>query len=203
MKQLQLIPNESRASKGYIVIITATRGKRNKEIKDSLHRFGDADRRVFEAYMRYLVTRVQVKYIVFGGARGGDIVALHYALKFRVGNSPRLVVVLPVDLEMQPRETQEVTMMADELIELKQESHDASGEFRNEIYKNRNRVMLTYRDGEGYDKLVLAFWTGQKSFSGTWSTIATARKMAITVEIAWLGSGRVDADQLNLEFIPY
>jgi hypothetical protein len=171
------------------VVITASRGRRNPGIYDPLVHYVEADLAIFENTMKAIVTNPVVHTIVMGGA-SSDTIALIYALKHRLGEYPKLWVVVPATLKMQPRETWYHSRQADRLIEMDQQTHDDYGKFRKIIYINRNRKMLEIaQEFENY--WVQAFWTGQRSHSGTYSTIAMAkREFECMVQIAWIGNAR-------------
>jgi hypothetical protein len=170
------------------VIITATRGSRSNLIVDSFYRYNTKDLEVFERVMTALVNDPRTQTIVFGGATS-DNVALRYALKQK-GDRPKLVVIVPARVTDQPRETWAYTNQADEVIELCQPLYDEYDKFRKAIYHVRNRAMLEY--AQDFDeRFVQAFWTGQRSFSGTYATMTLARrKYQMRVQVAWLGKAR-------------
>lgn len=171
-----------------IIIITANRGRKSREIIDSFKRFNEKDLQIMESRMIVLVNDPNVEEIIFGGALGGDTVLLYYALKHRKGNVPNLTVILPVDLRFQARETWEITRQADEIIEMHQQIYDENGQFRKIIYKNRNVEMLKKAKKSGKKSKVEAFWNGQRMYSGTYSTIISAQKMGIPVNVNMIGA---------------
>jgi len=149
--------------------ITAYRGSKHKGFRDSLLRFQNKDLVIIERTMRMLVTNKFVDKIYFGGARGGDTVALYYALKHRTNKKPTLIVVVPVNLGFQPKETIEISRRADLIVEMNLDPFDSNGKIKNEIYRERNRKLL------GDVKTLISFWNGLKMYSGTFMTMNMAR----------------------------
>jgi hypothetical protein len=147
------------------VCITATRN------------IGKADVAIISEAMKELVADPKVTTIYFGGARGGDTEALLAAYNHRIalerGLRPQLVLVVPDTLKAQPRETWEISELADEKIELSQPITSSDG-FA--AYRKRNQYMVD-RAGR-----VTAFWNEDKR-SGTWMaiTMAAAQKKAVRV----------------------
>ena len=114
-------------------------------------------------------------YIMFGGARGGDTVALAAALELR-HTSPRplkLIVVVPDTLAVQPRETWEVSQRADRIIELHHSITRANNFW---ALHHRNEFMLDWVYPQGR---LLAFWNGEKS--GTANAVHYARRIDLEV----------------------
>jgi hypothetical protein len=119
-------------------------------------------------------------YIMFGGARGGDTVALAAALECRsiLVRSPstrdlKLIVVVPDTLAVQPRETWEVSQRADRVIEL---HHPITRADNFWALHHRNEFMLEWVHPQGR---LLAFWNGEKS--GTANAIHYARRIDLEV----------------------
>jgi hypothetical protein len=172
---------------GLCVVFTTSRGNRSQSITDSLSRFSDADLEVFEARTKSIVQNPEVTVIIIGGALGGDTVIIRYALKHRLAPlHPEIWVVVPMTIHDQPAETWRYSAKADRLIELGQPKYDANGYFRNVNYINRDKEMLRLAK-QFQRRRVQAFWTGQRSHSGTYATITLAKKMQIPVDITWLG----------------
>lgn len=127
-----------------------------------------ASREFSGPYSEELITKVIQSYvedpsidaIIFGGARGGDSVALRAALNSRVEYRPKLIVVVPNTLSEQPHETKIISAQADEVIELLETGQDR--------YKIRNQYIV-----DNATKMV-AFWNGSYR-SGTNQTIRLAK----------------------------
>jgi hypothetical protein len=116
--------------------------------------------------MKEVVEDRNVKAIRFGGAEGSDTIALEAALLTRKGTKPKLTVLLPNRLSDQPTETHNITLRADEVIELGR--HITSGDgFQS--YHLRNDDLIHPAN------VVVAFWNG-KDASGTLSVIRKAGK---------------------------
>ncbi len=180
------------------VVVTASRGKRSKEINNSFDRYPPEDLATFEQTMTDLVQRPFIRTIIFGGATSDDV-ALRYALRAREAKYgslvpydlrfPQFVVVVPMQVRDQPRETWAHTRQADRVVELNERKYDEKGQFRKKVYHIRNEHML--RIAQGFPTcFVQAFWTGQRSHSGTFSTISAARRKKIEVNVAWIGKNR-------------
>lgn len=114
-------------------------------------------------------------YIMFGGARGGDTVALASALELRhLSRRPlMLVVVVPDTLAAQPRETWAVSERADRVIEL---HHPITRENNFWALRHRNEFMIDWVYPHGR---LLAFWNGEKS--GTANAVYYARRIDLEV----------------------
>jgi len=136
-------------------------------------RLTTADRVVIRRVLRELLADDEVETIYFGGALGADTEALRAALDLRRGNRPRLVVVLPDTLDVQPLATRDVSRRADEVVELRRPIDAADG-WR--AYHARNRWMVDRAS------LVVAFWDGDPR-SGTGATVAYARRRGVAVRI--------------------
>lgn len=116
-------------------------------------------------------------YILFGGARGGDTLALATALELR-STSRRplmLVVVVPDTLAAQPRETWSVSEKADRVIEL---HHPITRENNFWALRHRNEFMIDWAYSDGR---LLAFWNGEKS--GTANAVFYARELGLEVSV--------------------
>jgi predicted Rossmann fold nucleotide-binding protein DprA/Smf involved in DNA uptake len=137
------------------------------------------DREVIAEVMRELAADPGVGALLFGGAIGADTAALEAALDARRGDRPRLVVVVPDTIAVQPRETQEVSRRADERVEL---GLRIRPEDRFRAYRERNR-RLVERATE-----LIAFWNGQER-SGTAATIRLARARGIPVRVVTIEGG--------------
>lgn len=128
---------------------------------------------IFEE-MSFLITSPNIEAIYFGGAVGGDTVALKSCLDIVCLTRPRLIVVVPNRLQDQPRETHAVSRRADEIIELGMPITSADG-WR--AYKARNEYMVDHADH------LVAFWNKSTKPSGTGSCISYAYKVGKTVKI--------------------
>lgn len=130
-----------------------------------------ADLAVFDRAMRDLCA-MRPEEIIFGGARGGDAVALECAAFYRVATA-RLVVIVPDTLSMQPDEAQvAIRLYADEVIELRNKI-TRSNDFA--AFKTRNAAMVD-RAMECGDGRLLGLWNGDKR-SGTYSCLAYASRV--------------------------
>lgn len=123
--------------------------------------------------MLELVLDENVRTIYFGGAIGGDTVALKACLDAVCMNRPRLIVVVPCKLEHQPWATRDVSRQADEIIELGNPITNADGYAS---YKTRNCYMVDHA------KRCVGFWSGDKK-SGTWHCLNYAQTLGREVEI--------------------
>lgn len=126
-------------------------------------------------------------YVMFGGARGGDTVALAAALELRstllrppTARTLNLIVVVPDTLAAQPQETWEVSRRADRIIEL---HHPITRENNFWALHHRNEFMLDWVYPEGR---LLAFWNGGKS--GTANAVSYAHKLDMEVSTRRLKS---------------
>ena len=132
----------------------------------------EADKSLLTQKIKELVSNPQIEKIFFGGARGADTEALKVALAERKTNVI-LTCVVPNTIEHQPYETREISRLADEIIELKNE---ISPNDRFKAYKIRKEYMIDNADE------VVAFWSSDFR-SGTYSAINYARKQNKKVEI--------------------
>jgi hypothetical protein len=130
-----------------------------------------SDAAVIQGAMQTLVAHPSVDAIYFGGARGGDTIALQAALYFRQGQRPWLTVVVPDRVEKQPVETHFWTRKADEVIEL-----------RNEITKADYFQSFTIRDRYLVDvaTYLVAFFNDNYK-TGTGKTVRMAEKDGLQV----------------------
>lgn len=115
---------------------------------------------VLKTRMAELCSDSNIEEIIFGGARGGDTIALEACLN--ISPRPRLVVIVPDVLAAQPKETQDLSQKADELIELRNKI-----EYPFDSYQIRNQAMVDRADK------VEAFWNFNQK-SGTWNCIRYA-----------------------------
>ena len=130
-----------------------------------------SDVAIIQDAMRTLVAHPDVDAIYFGGARGGDTIALQAALYFRQGQRPWLTVVVPDRVESQPEETRAWTRQADEVIEL-----------RNAITSKDHFISYTIRDRYLVDvaSYLVAFFNGNHK-TGTGKTVRMAEKVGLLV----------------------
>ncbi len=128
-----------------------------------------ADEKKTRRIVKRLVLNKAVKRMVFGGAIGGDTVALDAAVKARGKNSrPWLIAVLPCKLKDQPPETWEVTRKADQIIELGNPITSSDGWA---AFHKRNRFMVDFaRKQLGASARVVGF-TNRDPRSGTESCL--------------------------------
>lgn len=119
------------------------------------------------------VSNPEVEKIYFGGAFGGDTVALQASLKARLHriNFPKLVVVLPKTLKKQRTDLQEITKQADEIIELK-----LSRKIYNDIWWEHDKWMVDHADR------CLSFFDGIEA-GGTYNAMKYAENQGKTVTI--------------------
>lgn len=117
--------------------------------------------------MTELITLPEIEAIYFGGALGGDTVALKACLDICCLNRPKLIVVVPNRLSDQPVGTHQLSRRADQIIELGQPITMADG-WR--AYKARNEYMVDHATE------VVAFWNKSTGPSGTASCIQYALK---------------------------
>ena len=98
-------------------------------------------------------------YLMFGGARGVDTLALAIALDLRetATKKPMLIVVVPDTLAAQPQETRVTSARADRVIELQ---HPVTPSDRFWALRHRNEFMIDWVFPLGR---LLAFWNGEKS----------------------------------------
>jgi hypothetical protein len=116
------------------------------------------DFRIIWETMTELVMDEAVKEVHFGGARGGDSIALEALLTMRKGSFPRAIVIVPDTVDKQPGDAQDWITQADAVIELKMPITSADGYWS---YKNRNeRLVACAKEGKGY---LIAFWNGTPS----------------------------------------
>jgi hypothetical protein len=127
---------------------------------------GDFDR--IERAMRDLCA-LRPNEIIFGGARGGDTVALEWAGFYRIAPT-RLVVIVPDTIMMQSREAQSaIRLWSDEVVELR---NPITRDDRFAAMKVRNAAMID-RAHEANGGRLLGFWDGDRR-SGTYSCLAYA-----------------------------
>lgn len=105
--------------------------------------------------------------ILFGGALGADTEALRAALNARKSMSPKLVVVVPMTLAKQPKDTQAWTVQADEIIEL---NHPYS----RGVYLLRDEYIVAHSNR------IAGFWNGISN--GTRKTMEMAKEAGKSVE---------------------
>jgi uncharacterized phage-like protein YoqJ len=127
------------------------------------------DTRIIHEAVRGLVYEDGLDAIYFGGARGGDTVALQAAIYFRA-NRPRpwLTVVVPETLLKQPEETRYWTKRADEVIELRNPLTQPKS------YAIRNQYLVDI------STFLVAFYNGDKR-SGTGMTVGMAESVGLAV----------------------
>lgn len=131
------------------------------------------DAQVILQTMIDIVRSGEVDVILFGGAIGGDTIALRGALHFRRGTIPRLGVVVPDTVKHQPISTQEFTYKADFVVELK-----------NPITSDNRFLAYTLRDQYIVDQATsfLAFYSGNP-ITGTGKTVRMAQRKGIPVQV--------------------
>jgi len=122
-------------------------------------RFKSIDSQLIDSKILDLVIAPNVNEIVFGGAKGGDTIALKAALLHRAGlyrpgakpSIPKLVVIVPDVVRSQPPETWAITERADEVVELHLPIIKDDGWL---AYRKRNEAIV-----DRCNRMV-AFWTG-------------------------------------------
>ena len=129
--------------------------------------------------IKALVADDNVTQLVFGGARGGDNIALLSALHLRdeVYNRTdnlNLLVIVPCKVIDQPVEAQPIIRSADEIIELNKKIQPEDDWF---AYKNRNREMVLKSNR------VVGFWDCKSKESGTYDCMKTATELKRPVEV--------------------
>lgn len=118
--------------------------------------------------MDELVAEENLGCLYFGGAIGGDTLALQYALQYRVGAWPQCIVIAPNKFHHLPYEAQHAARKADRVVELCFPIQ-ASDNFL--AYDLRNERLVEAAVSEnGY---LLAFWSGRPS--GTKNAVDYAR----------------------------
>ncbi|HVI40119.1 MAG TPA: hypothetical protein VM577_05625 [Anaerovoracaceae bacterium] len=120
----------------------------------------ESDHDVIFNTMADLLTDPDLEAIYFGGASGGDTVALQACLDITMMNRPKLIVVVPDQLTKQHPGTWWASRQADELIEMGLTIQKSDGWA---AYHARDRYMVDHAD-----KLI-AFWDGIKK-GGTYNT---------------------------------
>lgn len=120
----------------------------------------DTDYDVIFNTMAELLSTQEVDSIYFGGASGGDTVALQSCLDISCMNKPRLIVVLPAKLENQHPQTWPISKRANQLIELGLPITKSDGW---KAYHIRDRYMVDHAEK------TIAFWDGIKK-GGTFNT---------------------------------
>lgn len=108
--------------------------------------------------------------IYFGGAFGGDTVALEAALDFRKNDKPELVVVLPKTLKNHRDDLHEIIKKSDKIIELK-----LSRKIYSDIWWEHDKWMIDN------SQKCLAFWDGIE-YGGTYNAMKYAEQQGIIVE---------------------
>lgn len=122
--------------------------------------------------MAELVTNENVEAIYFGGAIGGDHVALEAALSIQAINKPKLIVVVPCVLANQPKVTHENIKKADELIELK---NPITQDDNWKSFHQRNEYMVDHAEK------TICFFNGLRR-GGSYSCAQYAEKQGKVVE---------------------
>lgn len=110
------------------------------------------------------VTNPKVDIIYFGGAVGADSLALETALTTRVGEKPKLVVVLPKTAKDQRSDLHNLTSKADEIIELK-----LSRKIYSDIWWEHDKWMVNN------SQKCIAFWDGIEA-GGTYNAMRYAQQ---------------------------
>lgn len=150
----------------------------NNGLVISGHRdLAEGDHSTIRKSMAEFVGYNEFDYIMFGGARGADTVALASVLELRKtgAKTPFLVVVVPDTLSAQPRQTRDISLMADRLIEL---HHPVTPADHYWALHHRNEFMLDWVYPKGR---LLAFWNEKKS--GTANAVAYAKWLGMDVSI--------------------
>lgn len=124
------------------------------------------------AGVKMVVENSTVDEIWVGGARGTDNEVLKASFHYRVGKTPKIIVVVPDTVQKQPRECQDWIRRADQVIELGLEITQENGF---SAFRKRNEFMLDH------GKVLVAFWDG-KPKSGTAQAVHYARKTNLPVK---------------------
>jgi hypothetical protein len=169
-----------------VIIVAGPRGRKEPNIP-FLDRHSAQTNNLVEQKVLELLTYKNIESVITGGAMGIDTIFLYYLYNHRVGEYPKVAVILPVDIEFQPRETQSFIRQANMIIQMKQRTTDEKGNFNYGMYKKRNKAEITLAKLLTSDNLsqilLLAFWNYNKVRSGTWSTISMCKESGIDVEI--------------------
>jgi uncharacterized phage-like protein YoqJ len=118
-----------------------------------------------------------VDVIYFGGAFGGDTVALEAALNFKKNDKPELVVVLPKTLKDHRDDLHEIIKKADRLVELK-----LSRKIHADIWWEHDKWMIDN------SQKCLAFWDGIE-YGGTFNAMKYAERQGRIIDVVKI-SGR-------------
>ena len=167
-----------------IAVWTGIRGKKGR-LKHGESRLTKKVQDLIEKKVEELILYRKVKVFILGGAAGSDTYVLQYTLQVRgYEKTPKLIVVVPVTIPFQPKETWAITLLADEVVQMRQSAF-VGGRFQPKIYHNRNLEMVKYgiELAGSRDKVVLvAVWDGNKHHSGTYNTMKIAERRSIAVE---------------------
>lgn len=142
----------------YSVAITAHRDLKNEDYE------------VIKKTMIGEVANSQIDIIYFGGATGGDSLALEMALDARESLRPQLVVVLPKTLRDQRSDLHSLTKRADSIIELK-----LSRKIYNDVWWEHDKWMVDN------SQKIIAFWDGIES-GGTYNAMRYAERQGKSLQ---------------------
>lgn len=123
--------------------------------------------------MKVLVENPTIDAIYFGGARGGDTIALRAAHEFRTGERPWLAVVVPDTVRQQPFEAKQWFHLADDIIEL---GNNITPDNKFSAYHIRNEYLVHVATS------LVAFYSGKKT-SGTGRCIDFAKSHGVVVHV--------------------
>ena len=124
----------------------------------------EQDKTIIQETIAQEVINPKVDTIYFGGAIGADSLALETALAARVGDKPKLVVVLPKTAKDQRSDLHELTGRADEIIELK-----LSRKIYSDIWWEHDKWMVNS------SQKCIAFWDGIEA-GGTYNAMRYAQQ---------------------------
>ncbi len=135
------------------------------------------DRLIIRKTMESVMSDPKIDIIYFGGAFGGDTVALEASFNFRKNNKPELIVVLPKTLKDHRSDLHEIIKKADRIIELK-----FSRKVYSDIWWEHDKWMIDN------SQKCLAFWDGIE-YGGVYNAMKYAEQQGILIEIVKI-SGR-------------
>lgn len=124
----------------------------------------EQDKTIIQETIAQEVANPKVDVIYFGGAIGGDSVALEAALTARIGQRPKLAVVLPKTAKDQRSDLHELTRRADEIVELK-----LSRKIYSDIWWEHDKWMVNN------SQKCIVFWDGIEA-GGTYNAMRYAQQ---------------------------
>lgn len=130
----------------------------------------DEDQKTIQETINQEIIDPKIDIIYFGGAIGGDSLALETALNARRVLYPKLVVVLPKTIKDQRSDLHEITKKADEIIELK-----LSRKIYADIWWEHDKWMVNN------SHKCIAFWDGIEA-GGTYNTMRYAQQQGKQIQ---------------------